>query len=297
MTDKARGPKLEDLLARLDAACQRLWDEDRTSAISVSAVAEEAKLELRRLEQAVKSLEEQVPEERRLGRMETETIYHEKVRELEARLRQTEEIGAGLKDSLAHERQRVEKLFRENESREEEVAQFKEKALKAEAERDATRSKKMGELAGDLEARSAELERLWTQRHDQLEEDHKRRREEMEKKHESFLKDLDSRVQHAEAGLREREESFRTQHASSEVALRERDKRVGDLETRLHQQAEAIVARAAELEKDYGRKRDELESIKTKMREQVAQAVRLYHGDGGEEPVPRDTSPSPPPRK
>ena len=189
MKDGVAPGKLEEILGRLDSCCQKLWDEDRTSAVQVQVAIEEAKLELKRLERLALSLEEQIPEERRLGRVEVERRFQERVAELEVRLKQADEISSGLKEALAQERARVEKLFSENQTREEELNRFKEKELKAEVDRDAARAKKMEQFAGNIEAHSADLEKLWSERQQHLEGDFKKRNTDLEKRYETLLKD------------------------------------------------------------------------------------------------------------
>ncbi|MBI4679097.1 MAG: hypothetical protein HY748_16085 [Elusimicrobia bacterium] len=167
MTEKegeARKRELDRLYQHLDLVCQRMWKEDRASAVEVQAVAEEAKSELRHLERLAQTIEHRLMEESRAVRDEAQRLYDTKVSQLERQLSETTALNVVLQNSLANERQRFDTAFRELEGKEGDIAQFKEKYLKAEAQRDEARAKMMEDFTAEYDAKSKQLESHWAER-------------------------------------------------------------------------------------------------------------------------------------
>lgn len=238
---------LGELWSRLDAAVRKLWQEDRVSAIPVQAAVEELKVEWERLEQLLESLKHsnQAMHQAMLKQFEQE--YRNRLGDMEEQLRLATSRVTGLEESLGKERSRVAALLEQIERQEAESTRFKQEGLRAEADREAARTRFIEEFQRDLEAKSERMERSWTERLRSLEADFRARRDELESAYSRANEDLQAR-----------------------------EARCYNQEIQIKQQADELSRRASALEKEYMSKRAEIETLKARMQAEITELIRSY---------------------
>ncbi len=276
MSEKNGTIHLDDLWQKLDAACQKLWQEDKVAAIPMQAVADEVKIGFRHAEQLLTSLRRNAEEQATLLSEEFQGRYEGKITSLERQLAAAQAKIAQLEQDGAKAAKHVESLLGQIETKEQENTEFREKYLKVEIQRDSERAKQLESFIAELEAKERERENHWKQRHEALESDVKRRQEHNEAEYRRLLDEIKQRAQEMEDSYAKKEAVLRDLQRQVHAELQSKEVRLKDHEADLKAQSEALAAHAQELERAYGQKRAELDKLKVDLRAEIAELAKQY---------------------
>lgn len=276
MTENNGTVNLDDLWRKLDAACQKLWQEDKVAAIPLQAVADEVKIGFRHAEQVLTSLKHNADEQAALLAEEYRARYEAKISGFERQAAASQARISQLEQDLARANKHVETLLGQLEAKETENSEFREKYLKVEVQRDSERAKQVESLVADLEAKERQREAHWLQRHETLEGDARRRQDQLEAEYQRLLEDLKSRALDLEEGYLKKEGILRDLQRQLQTELQSREAKLKDHEATLKTQAEALAAHGQELERAYAQKRADLEKLKADLRAEISELTRHY---------------------
>lgn len=154
---KTSATRLGEIWNRLDALCLRLWHEDRIAAVGLQAVIEEYKGEIARAEQMLSGLQKALGEQRQTLESSFNQQYQSEKTQWTERHAALERQVKSLEDSLAQERARSEDFRKKLETTERAYSEFKETALKKEAELDTSHSAHLRGLLDEMEKREARM--------------------------------------------------------------------------------------------------------------------------------------------
>lgn len=272
--------ELESLSGRLDEACRKLWDEDHVAAVPLQALADEIKALLPAPAKAISELG--AASEEREGRMlelaerlkaaegrlaeclARAEAGHAVVR-LEQELKLEKERTAVLRGELKTAKEHAEAALLETAAKEEELTNFKERHLRADAQKDSERAQKNADLLAGIEEKERELEASWTRRHKTLEAEQKEHQANFEKRHREILE-----------ALRDNSAGLEKTYAQKEARLLELNKRLIEefqdregktraVEEELRARTAMLAAAEAALARDFEEKQAELEAVKNKI--------------------------------
>lgn len=268
----------DELSSKLEHACQKLWAEDKVSAIPVQAIANEIKIGFRHAEQIIASLRQTMQEQAELIRRDYEAQYVNKLAASDMQLKSANGRRSELEEELAKSKAHIQTLLADVAKKEEENAAFQEKYLKIEAQKDSARAKQMEDFIAELEAKDREREAFWKQRHEVMETEVKQRQQSLEKRHSDLVAEMQQRTDEAlklyqqkEAKLAELRKQFMAEFQTREAYLHEQQEHV-------QKQSEALVTRLNSLEQEYGKKRAELDKLKRDLQEEISELTRHYTG-------------------
>ncbi len=275
--------ELKAMAFRLDSASRKLWDEDKAAAVPVEAVAVELKTAIDRVEKAFAEFNRAVKGGAEAA-ARAEEARDSAVRALESELKLERTKAATLQEELrvaaaGFERDmkavngrcdvmkeevhsltaRLETALREAAQLEDQLVAAKEAHLKAEAQKDADRSRRMDELVAGMGEKERALEEAWSRRHKELEDHHRAMVEElragaerMEKVYaqkEARLMELNKRLidefQDREGRARAMEEDLRAHTALAASASAELQREYERLRAGLEEERKKILAEAA----------------------------------------------------
>ncbi len=260
MTKKDYDINLDAVCEKLETVTRKVWDEDRVSAVALQAVSNEIIAGLRRAEEIVSSLHQELQNRESVLNREWEA----KASALEEKTDAALAKALALEDELFKAKAKIASLMRDLEAKEEENGLFQEKCLKAEAQKTAERAAHMEKFIEEQGEKEKEREEFWKQRHQALESDFKRREQEFEKRQRDLLEEMQRSA-----------EDTRKLQLQKEMELMDAQKQL---------QAEFQVREKAQREKEreYARKYEELEKLKQNMRAEIAELTR-QHQKGGTE--------------
>jgi len=267
---------LDELWQKLDAACQKLWQEDKVAAIPLQAVADEVKIGFRHTEQVLTSLKRNAAEQANLLAEEFKARYENKIGALERHLAGAQARIAQLEQEAQKSAAHIESLLSQVELKEKENTEFRERYLKVELQRDSERAKQLEEFVAELEAKERQREAHWKQRHESLEGDVKRRQEQLETEYHRLLDELKKRAMDMEDGYVKKEDVLRDLQRQLQSELQSKETRLKDQEIALKAQSETLAAHAHELEQAYAQKRAELDKLKVDLRAEIAELAKQY---------------------
>lgn len=182
--------------------------------------------------------------------------------DLESKLKEEAARKGLLKEELATVKAHLDKALKESAALEEEFVLAKENHLKAEAQKDAERSKKMESLLVEMEEKERELEASWARRHKALEAEQKAHHAEFEKRHLALLEDLRASSAGTEKIYALKEAKLLELHNRFIVEFQDREAKDRAVEEELRVEASRIAASSAELVREYEQKSAELETVK-----------------------------------
>lgn len=185
--------------------------------------------------------------------------------EIEAKRKEESDRAASMREELKSVKEHLDKVLKENAALEENLVAATEKHLKAEAQKDAERSKKMESLIAGIEAKEREMEEAWTRRHTALEAEQKGFHEEFEKRNQALLEDLRARSAGLEKLYSQKEAKLIELHKRFIDEFQDREANARSVEEELRVKASMLAASSAELAREYEQKSSELEAAKREM--------------------------------
>ena len=232
-------------------------------------IEENARNEAQSLRRRIAALEVLVKEsekyvEQAKLRCETE------IPEIEAKRKEESDRAAALREELKSVKEHLDKILKENAALEESLVVATEKHLKAEAQKDAERSKKMESLISEIEAKEREMEEAWTRRHTALEAEQKGFHEEFEKRNQALLEDLRARAAGVEKLYSQKEAKLIELHKRFIDEFQDREASARAVEEELRVKASMLAASSADLAKEYEQKSSELEAVKREMLAEIS---------------------------
>ncbi|MDO8806744.1 MAG: hypothetical protein Q7R35_20220 [Elusimicrobiota bacterium] len=253
-----KGPELEKWrseLAAREQKCARLEENARAQAQPLRERIAAQEVLLRESEQnaalAITRCEAEIPE-------------------IEAQLKEESARAASLRAELKSAKEHLDKVLKENAALEENLVLATEKHLKAEAQKDAERSRKMESMLAGIEEKERELEEVWTRRHTALEAEQKGYHAEFEKRHLALLEDLRARSAGIDSLYAQKEAKLIELHKRFIDEFQDREAGARAVEEELRVKAATVAASTAELAREYEAKSSELETVKRKMLAEVA---------------------------
>lgn len=183
--DGAKDVRMADIWSRMEGICRRLWEEDKSAAVPLQALAEEFRGEAERLE--------------------TE-LEHSRKRRL------------ALEAADLESRRRAEELAQKLESAQAESLRQREEFLKAEAEKEAQRAQRMQAFYDDLKKKSELLEQTWEQRRRDLDTDCAKRSEDLAGR-ESRCAQREAALKRQEDALAQRQKQLEDEFAARRAEL------------------------------------------------------------------------------
>jgi len=265
LADARQRAKLADMeklacLKRLEDWEKKGAELEKQDSKSLSR-AESAAKEAQQLRERISALETQTREsERNLAQAKSKC--EAEIPELESKLKEETARKALLREELNTAKAHLDKALKESAAMEEELFLAKEKHLKAEAQKDAERSKKMEGLLFEMEEKERELEESWARRHKALEAEQKTHYAELEKRHLALLEDLSASSTGTEKLYALKEAKLLELHNRFIVEFQDREARDRAVEEELRVEAARIAASSAELAREYEEKTAELERVK-----------------------------------
>jgi len=172
---------------------------------------------------------------------------------------------AALEQELAKVKEHFGNSLSELAELNERLASEKERFIKAEAQKDAERSRKMEDLLAELAAKERALEEGWTRRHRTLEAEQKGYQEEFERRHSAMLEDLRAGAAAAEKLYAQKEAKLLELNKRFTEEFQDREARARGVEEELRARGAALELSAAALAKDYEAKAAALEELKRKL--------------------------------
>ncbi|MFA6434202.1 MAG: hypothetical protein WCW52_05855 [Elusimicrobiales bacterium] len=303
--------ELKSLTFKLDSVCRKFWDEDRSAAVPLEAVAGEIKIavgraeqvmaELGRVAQLCESSTRALDSEMRKEKVRADTLQEElkaamsriekisaeaaadheaaaRAGAMAARLEQELKLGkegaAALQEELKAGKAYTEKILREAAGLKEEIVALKDEHLKAEARKDAERAKKMEDLISSLSEKKRELEAAWARRHSALEAEQKESRTGFEKMHKALLEEMRVNAAGAEKAYSQKEAKLIEFNRRLIEEFQDREGKVRALEEDLRAKAFTLDEASAELGREFERKRAELEGLKNKILAEISELVK-----------------------
>jgi hypothetical protein len=269
--------ELQQLSGRLDEACRKLWDEDRVAAVPLQALADEIKLLLPDSLRALKELgavseksEARAAEladrleqaEERLAENTARAEAGHAVPRLEQELKLEKERTAVLREEVKAAKARAEAALGETAAKEEELNNFKERHLRADAQKDAERTQKNADLLAGIEKKELELEDAWTRRHKALEAEQKERQDGFEKRHRGILEALRENSAGLEKAYMQKEARLMELNKRLVEEFQDREARTRAVEEELRARTSMLESSAAALAKEYEEKQAAIEALK-----------------------------------
>ncbi|OGR75090.1 MAG: hypothetical protein A2X32_10360 [Elusimicrobia bacterium GWC2_64_44] len=188
----------------------------------------------------------------------------------ESKFREEAARAAALEQELGKIKEHFGKALSELAELSERLADEKGKFIKAEAQKDAERSRKMEELLAGLAAKERALEEGWTRRHRTLEAEQKGYQEEFERRHAAMLEDLRAGTAAAEKLYTQKEAKLLELNKHFTAEFQDREAKARAVEEELRARAAGLEAASKELVGDYERKAAALEALKRKLLQELS---------------------------
>ena len=254
MTKRDYDINLDALCEKLETVCRKVWDDDRVSAVPLQAVSNELIAGIRRAEEIIASLRQDLQSQRPAITRE----FEEKLALLQEKIEHADARTASVNDELRKVRAKIDALRKDLEAKEDELSLFQEKYLKLEVQKDSARTDHMEKFIEEQDIKERERENFWKQRHLALEKDLKTHEADFENRRRSLMEELQSSAEEA-----------RKLNLRKEAELAETQKQ---LQAEFHTRGKALQER----ELEYARKYEELEKLKQNLRAEIAELTRQY---------------------
>ena len=268
--------RLDDIWERLQETSRKLWQEDSPVAVSLEAIIEEFRGEVRRVGQALTSSHQALAEQRESLSKEFSSLYSDKIRELESQIARATTRILNLERTLAGREAEIDSLLKSLADKEAENVKFHDEYLKAASHSDEIQAKKMEAFYQDLKKKEADLEATWDSRKRALEEEYRQQAEALKKKEEAVIQEAKQRIQLSETHLTQREKELRQfQDRILQEQMAWESKKLKEEEALIHRD-EDIKKQNQDLLSEYKLKQAELQHIKEGMQGEIAELVRQY---------------------
>lgn len=271
--------QLREAWDRIESVSDELWDENSPGALKLRIALKEFRTEVEKAEEIVyawhRALHEERKKNHRIG-SEARTLYEGRIQDIQGQLELAQAHEKSMSETLKRERTRIGELLQKVEEKDTENADFKEKFLETESDRDHAHAEKMTHFIKDMQEKEASMEKNWAQRHQALETEYSERHTELHKDHEKLLASMKSRALEMEKHSMQKIAEL---EASYETARRELDVK-GDQNRKLADELQAkeasLKAKETELETAITEKHRKLDAIKRRMDEELHEILKDY---------------------
>ncbi len=257
--------RLDEIWARLNDVCRKLWQEDSPAAVGLEAITEEFKGEVRRLGQALAASQKTLSEQKYMLSKEFNEFFSDQILELKSQISRGSVRIAALEKTLASREAEIDNILKALADKEAENVKFHDEYLKAASQSDELQARKMEVFYQELKNKEAELEKTWESRKKALEDDHRQHIESLQKKE----KTLEEKFAQREKELRDFQERFMQERMTWESQTLQQREIFNKREEDLKKQSQDLLS-------EYKIKQDELQRIKDGMKSEIAELVHQY---------------------
>lgn len=254
MIEKDYDINFDELWKKLEDVCQKVWDDDKASAVMLQAVINEVEIGFKQAKELIVILRHEL----KMKDSASESEYNAKLITMEEKLNMSETRKNFFENEYEKVKEKNESLMNDLVIKEEENANFHEQYLKLGTEKDFEQSDHMEEFIKTTMEKDKKRQKFWEGRQNDLEINFKSREDELEKKYREMNSEISKSNAQAqglylqkEADLMEARKQFQLEFQNRETEMLKR-------------------------EQDYEQKYEELEKLKKDLRKEIAELTSQY---------------------